>query len=287
MIRRKRASLFTYINYMFFIVLGMIMLYPLWYVAMSSLSDPNTSSLNSFYLLPEDFTISTYVYVLKQPFIYTGYKNTLIVTLAGTLIGLAITIMVAYPLSRNQLKGRKFFFGFIMFTMIFNGGIIPTYIVLKGLTLIDKLWALILPSAVNVYFTLIMLKFFKNISQDLIESAKIDGCNDIYILVRIVLPLSKAVIATIALFFAVARWNEYLPGIIYINDREKKVLQVILNSMLREESLAGQSGMLSETVTPQSLKMAAVMISVIPILAFYPYLQKYFVKGIMLGAVKG
>ena len=263
------------------------MIYPVWYVVMRSLSGANQTSLNGLFLVPEGFSLNAYRQVVQQAFIFIGYKNSIIVTAGGTLIGLLLTVMTAFPLSRSHLKGKNQIFGMMLFTMVFNGGMIPTYIFIKQLHMIDTLWALILPSALTVFNLLVMIKFFKGIPPELIESAKIDGCNDISILIRIVLPLSQAVIATIALFLAVARWNEYLPGIMYINDESKKVLPVYMFSILTQEGLAGETGMTTTTVTPESLRMAAVFISLLPMLVLYPFLQKYFVKGVMIGAVKG
>ncbi|MDG0791254.1 carbohydrate ABC transporter permease [Cohnella ginsengisoli] len=287
MSRTRRIRFSVLFLYLFFILTGVLMLYPFWYVLMFSLSDPLRASVNKLNLYPSHFSLSTYKYVLTQPFLYTGFKNTIIVTVFGTLISMLLTIGCAYPLSKESLRGRKFLFSLIFFTMLFNGGLIPTYIVIKQLHMIDSLWALMVPSAVSVYNMLIMIKFYKGIPSELIESAKMDGAGDWYVLLRIVVPLSGAVNATIGLIYAVSRWNEFLPGVLYINDQSKRVLQVVLNGMLREDSLANQPGLQDLASSPESIKMAAVVISIVPILAVYPYLQKYFVKGMLLGSVKG
>lgn len=285
--RHRENRLFPFMNYTFFVLLGILMLYPFWYVLMFSLNDPLHASANKLNLYPEYFSWVTYKYVLTRSFIYTGFKNTLLVTIGGTLISMILTIGCAYPLAKESLRGRKPIFFLMFFTMLFNGGLIPTYIIVKQLHMVNTLWALMLPSAVSVYNMLIMIRFFKGIPVELIESAKMDGANDWYILFRVVLPLSNAVNASIGLIYAVTRWNEFLPGVIYINDSSKKVLQVILNGMLREDTLAGQSGLAEFTSSPESIKMAAVVISMLPILIIYPFLQKYFVKGMLIGAVKG
>jgi ABC-type glycerol-3-phosphate transport system permease component len=209
------------------------------------------------------------------------------VTAVGTLVSLLMTAITAYPISREVLFGKKFFFNMILFTMLFSGGLIPTYLVVRSLGLLDSLWALILPSSINVFNMLVMMKFFKNIPDSLIESAKIDGYNDIYILYKIVLPLSKAVLASIGLFSAVGFWNTYLPCLIYIIDADKRVLQVILRGMLQEESLAAQTGALDQIVTPQNMKMAVIIVTMLPILCVYPFLQKHFTKGVLIGSIKG
>lgn len=285
--KQNRLNVFTTINYFFFIVLGITMLYPFWYIVMYSLSDPAKEiNLGSFYLYPNGFTLDAYKSILGQTFILTAFKNTIIVTIVGTLINLIMTAATAYPLSQ-RLKGKSWIFTCILFTMIFSGGIIPTYIVVKNFHLVDTLWALMIPSAISVYYMMIMVKFFQEIPVALIESAKIDGYNDLAILFRIILPLSPAVFASIGLFYAVEHWNDYLSGTLYINSSEKNVLPVILKNLLFDESLARRVGRTTSSTTPQTMKMTVVVIAVMPILLVYPFLQKYFIKGIMIGSVKG
>lgn len=282
------SNIFNIFNYCFFIILGIIMLYPIWYVIMYSFSDPNYTELNNLYLIPSHFTLSTYEYVIKQPLIFLSYKNTIFVTVVGTLINLLLTSLTAYPLSRSKLTGKRFFFNLLLFTMLFSGGMIPTYLVVKGTGLIDTLWALIIPQSFSVYYVVVMVRFFKGIPDSLIESAKIDGCNDFFILFRIILPLSTACLAAIGLFYAVWHWNEYFAGVIYINTPEKKTLQVILNAMLNQNVLGSNIGLKKgQLVTPMSMKMASVMVALVPILLVYPFLQKYFTKGVMIGSIKG
>lgn len=285
--RHRSGLLYPILLNIFFVLLGLLMLYPFCYVLMFSLNDPNLASVNGLNLYPKHFSLTTYKFVFSQSFLYTGFKNSVIVTLGGTLISMMLTIGCSYPLAKNSLHGRNTLFMIIFLTMLINGGLIPTYLVVKELHMVDTLWALTIPSAVSVYSMLIMIKFYKGIPTELVESAKMDGANDWTVLFRIILPLSGAVNATIALIYAVARWNEYLPGVIYINDQNKRVLQVVLNSMLKEESLANQPGLSDMASSPESIKMAAVIVSMIPILLVYPYLQKYFVKGMLIGSVKG
>lgn len=284
-IRKNRIP--TYLNYAFFVFLSLIMLYPLWYVLMFSLSAPNRSSINNYYLIPDGFSLVTYKYVLNEPSIIMGFKNSAFVTIIGTFLCLLMTAITAYPLSRDNLTGKRFFFNMMFFTMLFNGGLIPTYLVVRAVGLNDSLWALIIPASISVYNMLIMIKFFKNIPVSLIESAKIDGYSDISIFIKIVLPLSRAVLSSIGLFCAVALWNTYLSGVIYIVDTKKRVLMVIIRAMIEQESLAAQVGILDTYVTPQNLKMAAIIVTLLPIICVYPFLQKYFAKGVMLGSVKG
>ncbi len=286
MIKHSSSKTFTIANYAFFIVLLLLMLYPFWYVLMFSLSNPSKVALNNYYLLPHGFTFRTYIHVLKEDLIFIGFKNSGIVTVVGTLISLFLTTCMAYPMSKRDLLGKRAIFGFVVFTMIFNGGIIPTYLVVRSLGMLDTLWALMLPMSVSVYNLLIMIKFMKNLPESLIEAAKIDGYNDIAILVRIVIPLSKAVLAAIGLFYAVLRWNEFLPGLIYITDRSKWVIQVVLKTLLDEQDILGVIVTGKDPINPENYQMVTIVLAIIPMLAIYPYLQRYFVKGIMLGAVK-
>lgn len=179
---KKKLNVLSFVNYVFFILLTLIMIYPFWYVLMYSLSDPGKVSINNYYLIPDGFSLVTYKHVLRQPFLLLGYKNTAFVTATGTIISLFMTVITAYPLSREKLTGKKIYFRLILFTMLFSGGMIPTYLVIRGIGLLDTLWALIIPNAVSVYYMLIMIKFFKGIPVSLIESARIDGYDDIAIL---------------------------------------------------------------------------------------------------------
>lgn len=285
MIVNSKDRFFRFFIYAFFIFLAVLMLYPLWYVLMFSLSELGRVSLNNYYLVPDGFSLESYTTVMRYPPVLTGFKNSAFVTGVGTLVCLMMTVITAYPLSREPLTGKKFYFGMMMFTMIFSGGMIPTYLVIRAVGLVDSLWALIIPGAINVYYVLVMIKFFKGIPISLIESAKIDGYNDISILFRIVLPLSKASLASIGLFYAVIKWNVYVSAVMYITDTKKRVIQVVVRGMLMEDLQAEATG--AGDSTPQSMRMAAIMVSLLPILCVYPFLQKYFMKGVTLGAVKG
>ncbi|GMQ64414.1 carbohydrate ABC transporter permease [Vallitalea maricola] len=282
---RKKITPFTIFNYCFFVIIGILMFYPFWYVLMYSLSDPNKVTLTNYYFIPNGFTLNTYISAFKQDIIYSGLLNSIIVTVGATAISMFLSVLTAYPLSRENLKGRKGIFWFIMFTMLFNGGMIPTYLVVKEFGMIDSLWSLMLPKAIIVYNLLIIMKFFKNIPMGLIESAKIDGCSEVGILFKIILPLSTSVLATVGLFYAVYNWNAFLPGMMYLNDKTKWTLQVVLRDMLDQTTANIDTD--DVFTSPENFKMATVMISVVPILCVYPFLQKYFTKGVMLGSVKG
>jgi len=287
--KTKRVSVFTVLNYVFFVLLSIAMLYPFWYVLMFALSDPDAISFNDYFLLPSGKpTLSTLISMVNQPMIYIALKNTVFVTVIGTLLALLLTSITAYPLSVPSLMGKDVIFSIMLFTMIFSGGMIPTYLVVRSLGLVDSLWALIILPSISVFNVMIFVKFFKGIPQSLIESAKIDGYNDIYIFWKIVLPLSRAVLAAIGLFCAVGLWNTYVAGVIYINSNKKRVLQVVLQSILQgnKGDLKVQKGEMASPLTPENIQMSIIVITLVPILLVYPFLQKHFVKGVMLGSIK-
>lgn len=284
--RGKKISPFTVLNYAFFTLIGIIMVYPFWYVVMYSFSEASGDSLSNLYLIPKGFTLENYEYAFSKKLLFTGFFNSVFLAVVGTAINMALTVMLAYPLSRETLPGRKFLTAFLVFPMLFNGGMIPTYLVVKQYGILNTLWSLILSMAVNVYNLLILNKFFKSIPSSLIEAAKIDGCGDAATLIKIVLPLSKASLATISLFYAVGHWNEFLRGSIYINTDSRWPLQVVLRNIIdmvsNDVTSAGDMFM-----NPENFKMACIVITVLPILCVYPFLQKHFTQGVMMGSVKG
>lgn len=284
--RKKRVSKFSVFNYTFFVILGLVMLYPFWYVVMYSVSDPSRTSLSDLYLIPNGLSFETYKFALQKSTLLTGFRNTVFLAVAGTGLDMAFSILLAYPLSQEKFPGKKYVHAFIIFPMLFGGGMIPTYLVIKQLGLIDSLWSLVFVSLVNVYNLLILCKFFKGIPQSLIEAARIDGCGELRILTRIVLPLSKAALATISLFYAVQHWNGFLEATIYINTDSRWPLQVVLRNIIQMVS-ADLSGGETLFMNPENFKMAAIVITVLPIICVYPFLQKHFTQGVMLGAVKG
>lgn len=284
--KKKKLSVFSVLNYGFFVILGVIMLYPFWYVVMYSFSDPSKTSLSSLYLIPNGFSLETYRYAFKKEILLTGFLNSVFLAVVGTALDMVFSVLLAYPLSREDFPGKRFIHGYVIFPMLFSGGMIPTYLVIKNLGLLNSLWSLIGVSLVNVYNMLILCRFFKGIPQSLIESARIDGCNEFSILTKIVLPLSKAVLATISLFYAVQHWNGFLEATIYINNDSKKPLQVVLRDIIQMVA-ADLSGGESLFMNPENFKMATIVITVLPIICVYPFLQKHFTQGVMLGAVKG
>ncbi|MCR5753918.1 MAG: carbohydrate ABC transporter permease [Acetatifactor sp.] len=274
--------------YILITLLAFACLYPFLNVLACSLSgyNPVLSGKVTFY--PIDFTIEAYKQILKRPTIWTAMRTTVMVTLLGTALSLVLTILAAYGLSIQDLPGRKFMTGLILFTMYFGGGMIPTFLVVKGVGLYNTLGALFIPQSISVFNFIVMRTFFKELPESLTDAARIDGASYMRVLLKIVLPLSLAVIATIGLFYAVGYWNSYFDALIYIQDGDKYTLQLRLRSLLFGNELGNAADDVGGTVVmPQSLKMATVAVSTLPILVVYPWLQKYFVKGVMLGSVKG
>ena len=220
-----------------------------------------------------------------------SYMNTIMYTVFGTLINLTMTALCAYPLSRRTFYGRNLFAMAIVFTMFFDGGLIPRYLVVDSLGLVDTIWAILIPPAINVWYLILMRTFFQSIPDALHESAYIDGAGELKVLTKIVIPLSVPIFATMTLFYAVWHWNSFFPSLIYLSDKTMYPMQIILRNMVIEGDMAEQSNMmggdLGLTVTAQNIKYAVVIVAIAPIIMLYPFLQKYFVKGIMVGSIKG
>ena len=285
------SGAFRVFNYTFFALLAVLMVYPFWHVIMLSLSNTRLASSGGIFLWPRGATLSTYRSVLRNKDIISGFGVSTIVTVGGTVAGTLITALTAYPLSKAKLRGGPLMMFLVLFTMLFNAGMVPYYLLLKDLKMLNTLYALIVPSLVSAYNVIIMRSFFASLPASLEESAKIDGANDAYIFFRIILPLSMATVATIALFTAVGYWNDYLSTVIYINDRAKWSLQANLRNLLTNTSKAmRESGIevnTSMTTSEETIKAASIVVSTVPILVVYPFLQRYFVKGVMVGAIKG
>lgn len=274
--------------YVLVTLLALICLYPFLNVLACSLSgyNPVLSGKVTFY--PIDFTIEAYKQILGRTTIWTAMRTTIMITLLGTALSLVLTILAAYGLSIQDLPGRRVMTGFILFTMYFGGGMIPTFLVVKGVGLYNTLGALFIPQSISVFNFIVMRTFFKELPDSLQDAARIDGASYLQVLFKIILPLSLAVIATIGLFYAVGYWNSYFDALIYIQDGDKYTLQLRLRNMLFGSELGNAADDVGGTVVmPQTLKMATVVVSTVPILVVYPWLQKYFVKGVMLGSVKG
>jgi len=266
-------------------------LYPLIYVISSSFSSPRDLMAGRVWLWPVNFTHEGYKVVLSYPRIWSGLYNSVIITVAGTLINLFVTICAAYPLSRKDLKFRKPILMMFTFTILFSGGLIPSYLLVRNLGLYNTRWALLIPNAMSIFNFMITRTFFaNNIPAELLESAKLDGCSDFRFLTKIVIPLSGAIIAVITLYYAVAHWNSYFNAILYISDRAKQPLQLVLREILilnsTEQMMEGTTKA-DALYLAEQMKYSLIVLASLPLLIAYPFVQKYFVKGVMIGAVKG
>ena len=271
-------------------VLGLVALmtlYPFLYVIFASFSDPVKLMGNSGLLLkPLGFSLNAYKKVFVNPSIYSGYLNTIFYVTAGTMINILATCMAAYVLSRKQFMLRRFLTILFIFTMYFNGGLIPSYLLIKDLGLINSRLSLILPGAVSTFNLMIMITGFEGIPQSLEESARIDGAGDWTILFRIIMPLAKPTIMVILLYYAVGHWNSWFNAMIYLRDAQKMPIQIFLRDILTRSQLVAMTGQTDVEDVGQTIKYATIIVSTVPILCIYPFIQKHFVKGVMIGAVK-
>ena len=270
-----------------------IMLYPLIYIVSASFSSARAVSTGRVFLWPVDPSLEGYRAVFENKDILSGYINTIFYTCFGTFINIAVTMMAAYPLARVDFKARGVLSFVFTFTMLFSGGMVPTYLVIKQLGMINTVWAMVLPGALSVYNMIVARSFIQsNIPHELLQAAQIDGCSDTKYFFAMVLPLSKTVIAVITLFYAVTHWNAFFNAFLYLNDRSKYPLQIILkeilvsskidaNMVIDEELMAAKQGL------AELLKFSLIIVATAPILCVYPFIQKYFVKGVMIGSVKG
>ena len=295
--KRKKITQDTivyFINYILLTVLLVVVLYPLIYIISCSFSSGDALMSGRVKLFPVDLTLQSYKAVFKYQSIWTGYRNSIIYAIVGTLISMVLTLFAAYPLSRDDFRGKKIFTVIILFTMMFSGGLIPTYLLVKNLDLMDTIWAVVLPGAVNAYNIIVARTFFANtIPKELQEAAEMDGCTDFRFFVRIVIPLSTPIIAVLSLWVVVGLWNSYFGPMIYLNSQEKYTLQLVLRRILLLSQVnLNQSNIDPETIRKnqylgEMLKYGTIIISTLPLMIVYPFVQKYFVKGVMIGSVKG
>lgn len=270
--------------------LALMTLYPFYNVLIVSFSNTVTSARFSPYLWPHVMDLTGYKAIINDRYFFKSLTTTLFVTIVGTTLNMTFSVVAAYVLSKKRLMGRKFFLSAILFTMLFSGGLIPTYLVVCDLHLDNTVWSMILPTMISTYYLIIMKNYFAGLPPSLEEAARIDGANEFVILTRIYIPISKPFMATFALFYAVERWNGWWEAFLYINDKNIKPLQIYLRDVLvsfnTQLGTQAQSMMTGSKVFVQSVQMAAIVITMLPILCLYPFLQKYFVKGVMIGAVK-
>ncbi|MDD9268125.1 carbohydrate ABC transporter permease [Paenibacillus sp. GCM10023248] len=282
-------KVFAIINYVFFVLLGLSTIFPFINLIAKSLSGESAVVSGMVTLYPIDFQIGTYKYVASNSLFLNAFTVSVTVTAIGSLLALFMTTLAAYPLSKPRLRGRRWFIIVYLFTMLFSGGLIPTYLLMHTLHLIDKLPVLFLPFMINVYNMLIIKNYFESLPDSLEESAKIDGASNMTILWRIMLPLSLPVLATIGLFYAVTFWNDYFTSLIYINSADLKPLQLYLKELFvsSTDAFLRTNVDASLNVSPQSIQAASIILATLPIVLVYPFLQKYFVKGVLVGSVKG
>jgi len=290
--RSKQDIVFDSIIYFFISLIAIICLFPFIYILNNSLSDPQLVVGQQIFLIPKGIQFNAYRIILQSKELMTAYKNTIIYTVAGTVIGTFVTLLCAYPLSRPNMIFRKQFTVFFLVTMYFSGGIVPTFIMMNKYGLYNTRLSIILPAAFNCYNMIIAKTFIRTISEEIIESTKIDGANDIWIFFKIIVPLCKPVIAVIAMYNAVYMWNVYFNAILYISSNELHPLQVYLNKMMTMGMMGGASGITSSGLSLESslimdqIKYPAIIITIVPILFVYPLVQKHFVKGMMIGSIK-
>lgn len=283
------GRIFAAVNFTLLAIIALVTVLPFIHVVAGSFTTSAEMAANKFVLIPKVWSLDAYRFIFSTSTIFKAMGVSVGVTLVGTLFSMFVTALMAYGLSRKDLDGRTAINFMVVFTMLFHGGMIPTFLVVKDLGLIDSYWALILPSAISAFNMIILKNFFQNIPEGLEESAKIDGCTDFGILFRIVLPLSMPAIATISLFYAVTYWNTYMTAILYLDDSAKWPIQVLLRQIVVLASGMDYSSTLDAAVPPpdQTIKMAVIVVATLPILMLYPFLQKHFAKGAMLGSMKG
>ena len=284
---------FEYFNVVFLVALCVVMLYPFLNVVASSVSNNSAVSRGQVSFYPIGFNLEAYKAVVRYKHIWSGYKNTILYTVIGTGINLLMTIFGAYPLSRRQFYGRSVFTFFVAFTMFFGGGLIPTYLVINAYGMLDTFWVMVIPGAISTYNMIIMRTFFQGIPVELEEAATIDGCNDVQTLWKIILPLSTASLMTIGMFYAVGHWNAWFNAVIYLRDSGRFPVQLWLRTIVLQNQVrdlmegSGAVDVESESLVADTIKFAVIVVAVLPILCVYPFVQKYFVKGVMVGSVKG
>lgn len=287
----KSSKVFDAVVNVYLIICILLVVYPIVFVISSSLSSADAIMSGSVWLWPVDINLEGYKAVFSNDRIWNGYLNTIIYTGLGTTINIILTIMLAYPLSRKDFVGGKLIMMLVTFTMIFNGGIIPNYLVVKNLGMINTIWAMVIPTGLTAYNTIITRTFFRqSIPDELFEAAKIDGCTNMRFITAIVLPLSKSIVAVIGLFYAVMHWNSYFTALIYLRDEMKYPLQLVLRQILIQNQTNEMMDVASQSqgeYLEALLKYGVIVVSIVPMLIIYPFVQKYFVKGVMVGSLKG
>ncbi|MDE6972681.1 MAG: carbohydrate ABC transporter permease [Lachnospiraceae bacterium] len=271
---------------------GILVAYPLIYVFSSSFSSASAVISGRVWLWPVDFSLDGYKAIFKTSRVLIGYRNSLFYMVAGTLINLFMTLLAAYPLSRSDMPGQGFLMMLFTFTMVFSGGMIPTYLIIRKLNILNTVWSMLLPGAINVYNMIITRTFMQGIPKEMFEAAQIDGCSDFQYFRRMILPLSKSVIAVIVLYYAIAHWNAYFDAFMYLTDEQLYPLQIFLRDILVSNKVDAGLVLVDDAANSKEgladlLKYSLIVVATIPVMIVYPFVQKHFVKGVMIGAVKG
>jgi putative aldouronate transport system permease protein len=293
-IRRSREDkIFDAVNITLLTLMLLAILYPLYFIVIASISNPDRIFAGDVWLYPVEITFEGYSRIFSDGKIWTGYKNTIIYTVLGTTLNVALTLTAAYALSRKDFYGRNFFMIMFVFTMFFSGGLIPTYLVVQNLGMVNTMWAMIIPKAVAIWNIIVARTFFQaTIPDEMLEAAKVDGCSNTKFFTKIVLPLSKPIIAVMVLFYAVGHWNSYFDALIYLNNESLYPLQLILRNILIQNEAAATMVSDLESVAAQQriadlIKYGVIIVGSLPLLIVYPFIQKYFVQGVMIGGIKG
>ncbi|MEY2191888.1 carbohydrate ABC transporter permease [Neobacillus sp. BF23-41] len=291
--KSKEDKVFDIINFFLVAIILLLVVYPLYFIVIASISDPNMIYEGKVWLLPKELTLEGYQRIFGDSKIWLGYKNSIMYTVVGTIVNVSFTLMAAYALSRKDLYGRNVIMFLFLMTMFFSGGLIPTYLVVKNLGLLNTMWALILPKAVAVWNVIVAKTFFESsIPNELLEAARIDGCSDVKFFWKIVLPLSKPIVAVMVLFYAVGHWNSYFDALIYLNNENLYPLQLILRNILIQNQastmmISDLDSLAAKQRVSELIKYGVIIVATIPLLIVYPFVQKYFVKGVMIGGIKG
>lgn len=284
---------FNIINVIISVLIMLFSFYPLYFVLIASFSDPALVTSGKVWILPARITFDGYKQILAYSDLWMGYGNTILYTVIGTFINIVFTVTGAYALSRRDIPARGFFIKMFVFTMLFSGGLIPTYLLIKALGLYNNFWVMILPGALSVWNFLIAKSYFEaNIPNELLEAAKIDGCSDIRFFVSVVLPISKVILAVLVIYYSVSHWNAYFNAMIYLKDRWKWPLQLVLRQILitaqnTDELTVNTADVMKALNLAESMKYGVIILASLPVMAMYPFFQKYFIKGVMIGSIKG
>ncbi|GBF78078.1 ABC transporter permease [Paenibacillus sp. 598K] len=289
-VQKKRLTVFDWVNYILIGLISLLCIFPFFYVFSVSFTDPKAYVPLKFYLFPDQWSLDSYRYILSTNSFLNALYSTLYITVIGTILNIVVSFTMAYGLTKRTLPGYKTLMGMVIFTLVFSAGIVPNYLLVRELGLLNSYWALIWTSLTNAWSLIVIKSFLDSLPGELEQAAKIDGASDMGVFMRIVIPLSKPAIATFTLFFAVMHWNTFFNALIYLSDSSKWTLQLFVKTLVIDANsvAVAQAGSSDEAVMPQeTIRMATIVLSMLPILLVYPFLQKHFAKGVMLGSVKG